>query len=124
MVLPTNGVRVPRKKFQLGFLKCTMRYESHLPQMNAQHSQIFCSNMSSIFLPIFTFDAVRSSTMCVHIYHTNGHQHKCTERLRHSHQASPSERSHRLLVPEISLHPQSPWFYSHCHVRNIIGYIV
>ena len=67
MDLPGNRPRVARKKYWRRFMKCTMRFESHLVTLSAkrfQKSPAKCPAFSFHFLPsppFFTFYAVRSN---------------------------------------------------------------
>ena len=54
MDLPANRPRVAQKKFWCRFLKCTVRYESHLVTIRAKHfqkSSAICPAFSCHFLP-------------------------------------------------------------------------
>ena len=54
MDIPANRPRLSRKKFWCRFMKCTVRYESHLVTMSAkcfQNSLAKCPGFSCHFLP-------------------------------------------------------------------------
>ena len=65
MDLRAKRLWVAWKKLCCLFLKCTIRYKSHLLNISGGHSQKVLSNMSCIFVLFFTFYAVCSCPMCL-----------------------------------------------------------
>ena len=64
MHLPANRPRLARKKCWCRFLKCTVRYESHLVTIIDKLFQKALAICSAFSCHFFTFYAVRSSSMC------------------------------------------------------------